>query len=261
MPSTTAAGTGLAISAGVPATQSAGGYSALSYTEVGNVEQLGGFGPTTEVTSFQPLKGAQQKHKGPTNFGALNPTIALDDADAGQALLAAAAAPDNRGLYAVRVTKPDGSLRYFQVRVFGMPETIGAANSMITAAPVLEINTPVIKVPAGAPPAPVFAVQPSISPTNGAVGTTFTANDGSASNATTYTARWLLNGTAIGTGATVTPNAAGTLVREVTATGTGGSTTATSSGVTVTANSTPANALTYAGEPLTFDNNPLTYGA
>lgn len=242
MPSTTAAGTGLAISAGIPASQSAGGYAALSYTEVGNVEQLGGFGPTTEVTSFQPLKGAQQKHKGPTNFGALNPTIALDDADAGQALLAAAAAPDNRALYAVRVTKPDGSLRYFQVRVFGMPETIGAANSMITAAPVLEINTPVIKVAAGAPPAPVFTTAPSISPTSGAVGTTFTANDGAASNATGYTRRWLLGTTAIGTGTTVTPNAAGNLTLEVTATGAGGSTPATSSVVTVTATPTPTPA-------------------
>lgn len=165
MPSTTAAGTGLAISAGIPASQNAAGYSALSYTEVGNVEQLGGFGATTEVVSFQPLKGAQQKHKGPTNYGALNPTIALDDADAGQALLAAAAAPDNRALYATRVTKPDGSLRYFQVRVFGMPETIGAANSMITAAPVLEINTPVVKVPSSGSVTPTPTPSPTPAPT------------------------------------------------------------------------------------------------
>ncbi|MBY9062300.1 phage tail protein [Sphingomonas yunnanensis] len=145
MASTTAAGTGLAISAGTPAGQTEAAYKALTYTEVGNVESLGGFGAATEVVSFQPLKGAQQKYKGPTNYGTLNPTIALDDADAGQQLLATASAPDNNALYAVRVTKPDGSTRYFQVRVFGMPETIGAANTMITAQPVLEINTPVIK--------------------------------------------------------------------------------------------------------------------
>lgn len=239
MPSTTAAGTGLALSAGVPATQTADGYTALTYTEVSNVESLGGFGASTEVTSFQPLRGPQQKHKGPTNFGALNPTIALDDADAGQALLAAASAPDNRALYAARVTKPDGSLRFFQVRVFGMPETIGAANSMITAAPVLEINTPVVKVAANAPPAPSFTVQPSISPTSGSVGTTFTASDGTALNAASYTRRWLLGTTAIGTGTTVTPNAAGSLTLEVTATGAGGSKVATSSAVTVAAAPTP----------------------
>lgn len=144
MASTTAAGTGIAISAGVPASQSASDYAALTYTEIGNVESLGGFGATTEVVSFQPLKGAQQKHKGPTNYGTLNPTMAIDDSDAGQTLVRTAAAPTNNALYAIKITKPDGSLRFFQVRVFGFPETVGAANSMITAAPVLEINTPVV---------------------------------------------------------------------------------------------------------------------
>lgn len=164
MPSTTAAGTGLAISASAPTTQDNAGYGALSYTEISNVESLGGFGASTEVTTFQPLRGSQQKHKGPTNYGALNPTIALDDADAGQALLSAASEPTNSSLYAVRVTKPDGSLRYFQARVFGMPETIAAANSMITAAPVIEINTPVVKVPSSGTntPAPTPAPTPSV---------------------------------------------------------------------------------------------------
>lgn len=148
MATTTAAGTGLAISAALPSAQTIAAYDALTFTEVSNVEQLGGFGATTEVVTFQPLRGAQQKHKGPTNYGALNPTIAADDADAGQILLGVASAPDNNALYAVRVTKPDGALRYFLARVFGMPETIGAANSMITYAPVIEINTPVLKKPA-----------------------------------------------------------------------------------------------------------------
>jgi hypothetical protein len=54
-------------------------------------------------------------------------------------------APTNTDQCAVRVTKPDGALRYFQSRVFGFPETIGAANTVITAAPAIEINTPVVK--------------------------------------------------------------------------------------------------------------------
>lgn len=82
-------------------------------------------------------------------------------------------------------------------------------------------------------PAPVFTVQPSISPASGATGATFTATDGSASNTTGYTRRWLLNGTSIGTGSTVVPVTAGALSLEVTATGPGGSTIATSAAVTV----------------------------
>lgn len=145
MGGTTAAGTGLAISAGIPATQTVAGYEALVYTEVGNVSNIGGLGPTTGVVPFQPLKGAEQKHKGPTSYGSLNPNLLQDDTDAGQTLMAAASEPENNALYAFRVTKPDGSLRFFQARVFGMPETIGEAASLITAAPMVEINTKVLK--------------------------------------------------------------------------------------------------------------------
>lgn len=148
MASTTAAGSKFAISAGVPAAQTSTAYAALTYTTVNNIENLGGFGATTEVVTFQPLDGPQQKFKGPTNYGTLNPALALDETDAGQTLLGVAAGPTNNALYACKVTKPDGSFRYFQARVFGMPETIGAANSMIMANPVIEINTEVIKAAA-----------------------------------------------------------------------------------------------------------------
>ncbi|WP_288935061.1 hypothetical protein [uncultured Sphingomonas sp.] len=145
--STTAAGTKLAISAGIPTAQTAAAYKALTYTTVSGVESIGGFGATTEVVSFQPLDGPTEKYKGPTNYGQLSPNMKVDDADAGQALIQTASAPDNTALYAFRITKPDGSLRFFQARVFGFPETIGAANTVITATPSIEINTAVIKDP------------------------------------------------------------------------------------------------------------------
>lgn len=111
-------------------------------------------------------------------------------------------------------------------------------------------------------PAPLFTTQPSISPTSGNVGATFTANNGAASDTTSYTRRWLLSGTQIGTGATVTPVTAGNLVLEVTATGPGGSKVATSAAVTVASagGGTPANALTLGGDPLTIGGQALTLG-
>ena len=73
------------------------------------------------------------------------------------------------------------------------------------------------------PGVPAFTTPPSISPATGTAGvTTFTASDGAASNASGYTRRWLLSGTAIGTGATIKTDAAGSLVLEVTAHGPGG---------------------------------------
>lgn len=145
--STTAAGTKLAISAGTPAAQTTTAFEALTYTTVGGVESIGGFGASTEVVTFQPLDGPTEKYKGPTNYGQLSPTMKVDDSDAGQALIQTFSAPTNTDLAAIRITKPDGSLRFFQGRVFGFPETIGAANSIITAAPAIEINTVVLKKP------------------------------------------------------------------------------------------------------------------
>jgi hypothetical protein len=145
MSSTTAAGSKLAISAGVPTAQTSAAYKILTYTTIGGIESIGGFGASTEVVTFQPLDGPTEKYKGPTNYGQLSPTMKVDDADAGQALIQTAAAPTFLDLVAFRVTKPDGSLRFFQGRVFGFPETIGAANSIITAAPAVEINTAVVK--------------------------------------------------------------------------------------------------------------------
>lgn len=148
MASTTAAGTGLAISAGIPATQDAAGYGALTYTEIGQVEQLGAFGATQEVVNFQPLKGPLQKYKGPNNSGAIQPSLAHDDSDAGQTLLRTAAANATSALYAFRVTYPDNSKRFFQGRVFGYPENVGAANTMLMANPSIEISSDVIKAAA-----------------------------------------------------------------------------------------------------------------
>lgn len=148
MGSTTAAGTGIAISADAPATEDDAGYEALTYTEIGSVEQLGPIGATTEKVEFQPLKGPKQKHKGPTDYGSLQPSLAHDPEDAGQELLRTAADPDDNTLYSIRVTYPSGDKRYFRARVFGYPENVGNAGSIIMANPTVEINTKIVKVAA-----------------------------------------------------------------------------------------------------------------
>ena len=80
MPSTTAAGTAIAISSTTPTTQDAAGYGALTYTEIGQVEKLGTLGATFAKVEFQPLKGPKQKHKGSADYGSLQPSMAFDDA-------------------------------------------------------------------------------------------------------------------------------------------------------------------------------------
>lgn len=145
--SQTAAGSTLAICAALPATQDAAGFAALTFTDIGGIEKIGTFGANYAKVEFQPLKGGKQKHKGSPDYGALQPSLALDDSDAGQALLRTAS-DDQTGQYAFRVTLPDGAKRYSVGRVFGMPETVDGADSVIMGAPVIELNTKPVRVAA-----------------------------------------------------------------------------------------------------------------
>lgn len=144
----TAAGSTLAISAGAPATNDAAGFTALTFTEIGGVEKIGAFGASFAKVEFQPLKGPKEKYKGSADYGALQPSIALDAADAGQTLLQTAADDETQTLYSFKVTRQDGTRRFFRGRVFGLPETIDGADTMVMATPTLEICTKIVKAAA-----------------------------------------------------------------------------------------------------------------
>lgn len=147
MTSLTAAGSTLAISAAAPATQDAAGYGALTLTEIGQVEKIGTLGASFAKVDFQPLKGPKQKYKGSADYGALQPSIAIDSEDAGQTLLNTAADDESQKLYTFRATYPNGAKRFFQGRVFGSPETADGADTMLMMAPAIEICTKIVRVP------------------------------------------------------------------------------------------------------------------
>lgn len=98
--------------------------------------------------------------------------------------------------------------------------------------------------------APAFSGKPTVSPTSGTTADTYTATDPTVSNGAVTAREWLLDGTVIGTAATIVPGSGktGQLVRRVTAQGTNGATITTSStAVTVSAVSVPAPA--FSGKP------------
>lgn len=148
--STTAAGSTLAICAALPATEDAAGYGALTFVEIGQIEKLGAIGATYNKVEFKPLKGPVQKHKGSVDYGSIQPSMAMDETDAGQALMRTAADDATSKLYSFKVEYPTGAKRYFQGRVFGMPESPDNADSILMANPTVEISTKTVKVaPAG----------------------------------------------------------------------------------------------------------------
>lgn len=147
MGSQSSAGAALAISAATPATFDAAGYGALTFTEIGQIEKIGSVGASYAKVEFQPLKGPKQKFKGSVDNGTLSPSLAHDPEDAGQTLLRTAA-DDISTLYSFEITFQSGDKRYFQGRVFGYPETIDSADSIVMAAPTIEISTAIVKVAA-----------------------------------------------------------------------------------------------------------------
>lgn len=147
--SQTAAGTTIAMTASLPTTEDVAGYSALTYTTIGNVESIPAFGPSTAENTFQPLNGPKQTHKGPPDYGSLQLPMAYDSDDAGQIMLQTAAEPGDNALRAFKVTYPSGDIRYFQARVLGNPETPGSATNVIMSNANLAINTKVVRDNAG----------------------------------------------------------------------------------------------------------------
>ncbi len=148
MTSSTSAGTKYAISAGLPATDDAAGYAALTFTNVKGVESIPAFGAQVAVNSFQPLDGPLEKHKGPVNYGTLQIPMAYDKTDAGQIIVRTAAEPTNNAMYSHKITFPNGDVRYSSGRVFGAPETVGGATNVLMMNPTIELSTKIVKVDA-----------------------------------------------------------------------------------------------------------------
>lgn len=143
----TAAGSMLAISATLPATQDAAGFAALTHVNIALVDKIGPMGATYGQTTFQPLVGPEITMKGGAKYGVINPSYASDSEDAGQALMATAS-EEQIDDFSFKLTRPDGSIRYFLGKVFGVPEDIGTAETVIMVNPVIAINTKPVSVDA-----------------------------------------------------------------------------------------------------------------
>lgn len=115
-------------------TQSA--LAALSFTEIGDVESIGEFGPQAQDVSFTPLKGPSVQHlKGAIDNGMLPIVYAHNPLDPGQIALSAAAATKYE--YAIKIVLNDEAddndtptTFYGRGPVFGKRTNVGGANDV-----------------------------------------------------------------------------------------------------------------------------------
>jgi hypothetical protein len=148
----TSAGSTIALSAAQPATYNEAGYSALSFTDIGEVSDLGEFGRVYNIVKYNTVATrATTKRKGSYDEGTMNLKVGLDNDDAGQNLANAAAASDND--YSFKLTLQDGSVYYFQTQVASFKISVGTVDSITEAMIALELTSDangggIVEVPA-----------------------------------------------------------------------------------------------------------------
>ena len=130
-------------------------YQALSYVEVGEVENIGEFGDSFNEVNFTALSDRRvRKFKGSRNAGNIQLTIGHDSANTGQTNLNAALETDFD--YAFRVELDDAgsgtgaapTTFYFRAKVMAAPITPGDTETIVRINATLGINSDILKIDA-----------------------------------------------------------------------------------------------------------------
>lgn len=143
----TSAGTTLGISAVLPATYTSTAFALLTFTDIGEITDMGEFGREYALVTHNPLGDRRTvKRKGSYNDGALTMSLGRVPSDAGQALLLTARDDDDS--YAFVVTLQDGTKQYFSAQVMSYTTSVGSVDQITGASVMVEIDNDIIEVAA-----------------------------------------------------------------------------------------------------------------
>lgn len=143
----TSAGTKLAVSANAPTTYDSTGFAALTFTEVGEITNMGTFGKTYNLVTHNPLGDRKTvKRKGAYNNGELQLQMARVPEDAGQTVLVAGLDSDNS--YSFKVTLQDGTVQYFSAQIMSYTTNIGTVDQITAAEVSVQIDNAIVEVAA-----------------------------------------------------------------------------------------------------------------
>lgn len=141
------AGTTLRISASLPATYDSAGFTALSYTLVSEITDMGDLGKEYTLITHNPVNDRKTyKFKGSYNNGSLALKLAratLVTTDAGQTIVIAAAASDAD--YSFKITFQDGGDLFFTGKILSFKTMIGSVNNILQADCKVEITSDILE--------------------------------------------------------------------------------------------------------------------
>lgn len=132
-----------------------GEFAALTWTEIGLIENFGEFGRVFDLVTFQAVKdGRTYKLKGGFNDGSIQLTVAQDLSDDGQEALYDAATAADQNNYGFRIDLNDapsgsggGSRFYFRGLPMSFRTQMGSVNSVVRAMATIEVNSDVLYAP------------------------------------------------------------------------------------------------------------------
>jgi hypothetical protein len=127
-------------------------YQALTWTEIGEVEDLGEFGDESEQVKFTALSDARTRNlKGPRDAGVMAIVVGDDMLDDGQiAMEVAEASPVDHNfkilLNDAVTVGGDNSEHYFRGKVFSKRRNVGNASNVVRRNFAVGINSAILSV-------------------------------------------------------------------------------------------------------------------
>ena len=126
----TASGSFLYVSVGTPATNDLAGVSALTWAEVGLIEEIQPIEETREEVSVTLLSGTVIRLAGAWDKGIIDMTVLKDGTDAGHAIAKAAFRANTETVYC-KLTTPDGDEQYSSGQVMSFTQVGLNANEIM----------------------------------------------------------------------------------------------------------------------------------
>lgn len=142
----------------LPATDTAAEYAALTWVEIGEVEDMGEFGDESSDVTFSAVSDGRVRHlKGVRDAGTLALVCGRDPLDAGQVALKAA--EKTKFSYPIKVQAADApsedytdSVYYFNAKIMSARDNYGSVDNVVRTTFNLGIDSKIIEVPSADTP-------------------------------------------------------------------------------------------------------------
>lgn len=142
----------------VPTLDTAAEYAALTWIEIGEVEDLGEFGDESSDVTFSAVSDGRVRHlKGVRDAGTLALVCGRDPLDLGQ--IALKAAEKTKFSYPIKIQAADApsedytdSVFYFGAKIMSARDNFGSVDNVTRTTFNLGIDTPLTEVPSAETP-------------------------------------------------------------------------------------------------------------